>query len=219
MAGYVLPKFKDFFASLDARLPLSTRILLGVTDFITGWWWAILATIALIVAALAAILSTEGGRYRKDRFLLAVPVLGSTIKFTLVERFCRILSSMVGAGVSLPEALRVATAALRNKVFIRALSDVGEAVLEGEGLSRPLAGTKLFPATAARMMRVGEETGTLETQLEVTAKYYERELDYKLKKLTALFEPAVIIAMGGFVGFVAIALVQAMYGAFSQVGV
>jgi type IV pilus assembly protein PilC len=219
MAWYVLPKFKSFFASLDAELPLTTRILLATTDFVAGWWWAILAVIAFVVASVLAILSTEAGQYRKDQFLLAIPVLGSTIQFTLVERFCRILSSMVGAGVGLPEALRVSTAALRNRVFIKALSHAGEAVLEGEGLSRPLAGTRLFPPTAARMMRVGEETGTLETQLEVTAKYYEGELDYKLKKLTALFEPVVIIAMGGFVGFVAVALVQAMYGAFSQVGV
>jgi type IV pilus assembly protein PilC len=123
----------------------------------------------------------------------------------------------VGAGVSLPEALRVATESLRNLVFMRALAGVGEAMLEGEGLARPLVDTGLFPVTAAQMMRVGEETGTLDDQLEVTARYYEGELDYKLAKLTALFEPIVIIAMGVVVGFVAIALVSAMYGIFNQV--
>jgi type IV pilus assembly protein PilC len=136
-----------------------------------------------------------------------------------VERFCRILASMASAGVALPEALGVATDSLRNVVFVRSLSHVGEAMLEGEGLARPLAATRLFPGTAARMIRVGEETGTLDTQLEVTARYYEGELDYKLKKLTALFEPAVIVVMGGMVGFVAIALVSAMYGIFNQVHV
>jgi type IV pilus assembly protein PilC len=135
----------------------------------------------------------------------------------LVERFCRILSSMVGAGVQLPEALRVATGSLPNLVFRRALGGAGEALLEGEGLARPLAATGLFPTTAAQMMRVGEDTGTLDTQLEVTAEYYEGELDYKLKKLIGLFEPAVIIVMGVVVGFVAIALVSAMYGIFRQV--
>jgi len=145
--------------------------------------------------------------------------LGDTIRFALVERFCRILSSMVSAGVALPEALRVATESLRNLVFMRALSDVGEQMLEGEGLAGPLVNSGLFPATAAQMMRVGEETGTLDTQLEVTAKYYEGELDYKLKKLTALFEPIIIVIMGGLVGFVAVALVSAMYGIFNQVQV
>ena len=143
----------------------------------------------------------------------------STIQFALVERFCRILASMVGAGVPLPEALRVATESLRNRVFMRSLAGVSESMLEGEGLADPLAKTGLFPTTAGQMMRVGEQTGTLDTQLEVTAQYYEGELDYKIKKLTALFEPAVIIVMGLLVGFVAIALVSAMYGIFRQVKV
>jgi type IV pilus assembly protein PilC len=217
LSVFVLPKFKIFFDSLNAKLPLPTRILLGGTDFFTQWWWAMLAGLVAIALGYFGAMRTESGRYARDRFFLSVPVLGGVIQFTLVERFCRILSSMVGAGVSLPMALRVATESLRNLVFVRALSHVGEAMLEGEGLAKPLADTKLFPPTAAQMMRVGEETGTLDTQLEVTARYYEGELDYRLKKLTALFEPLVIVAMGGVVGFVAVALVSAMYGIFNQV--
>ena len=90
-------------------------------------------------------------------------------------------------------------------------------MLEGRVWPRPLAATKLFPAHRGQMLRVGEETGTLDTQLEVTAEYYETELDYKIKKLTSLFEPAVIMVMGLLVGFVAVALVSAMYGIFNQV--
>jgi type IV pilus assembly protein PilC len=179
----------------------------------------ILAAIAGLTLIIALALRTEGGRYARDRFVLAVPVLGDTIQYALVERFSRILSSMVSAGVNLPEALRVASESLRNLVYIRALTQVGESMLEGDGLARPLARTGLFPSTASLMMQVGEETGTLDTQLEATAKYYEGELDYKIKKLTALFEPAIILVMGGLVGFVAIALVSAMYGIFNQVKV
>ncbi|HEX8080151.1 MAG TPA: type II secretion system F family protein [Jatrophihabitans sp.] len=219
LAGFVLPRFKVFFKSLGADLPLPTRILLAITDFLINYWWAIIAAIVGLVLALALALRTERGRYARDRFVLAVPVLGTTVQYALVERFSRILSSMVSAGVNLPEALRVASESLRNLVYIRALTQVGESMLEGDGLAKPLARTGLFPSTASLMMQVGEETGTLDAQLEATAHYYEGELDYKIKKLTSLFEPAIIIVMGGMVGFVAIALVSAMYGIFNQVKV
>ncbi|MEU5258849.1 type II secretion system F family protein [Amycolatopsis sp. NPDC021455] len=219
LATFVLPRFRTFFASLNAKLPLPTRILLGVTDFLGAWWWALLAGLFAGIALYALAVRTPGGRYARDSVLLAVPAIGPAVRHALVERFCRILSSMVGAGVPLPEALRVATDSLRNRVFMRALARVGHAVLEGEGLARPLTGSGLFPVTAAQMIRVGEDTGTLDTQLEVTAQYYEGELDYRLKKLTALFEPVVIVVMGLVVGFVAVALVSAMYGIFDQVHV
>jgi len=220
---FVLPRFRTFFASITgpdgkpAQLPLTTRMLLAGTDFFMHWWWAVLAAVAGVVLVVFTVVQTEGGRHLRDRVFLGTPVLGDAIRYTLVERFCRILAAMAGAGVPLPEALRVATGSLRNRVFTRRLAQVGEAMLEGEGLAQPLAASRLFPGTASRMIRVGEETGTVDTQLEVTAKYYEGELDYKIKKLTALFEPIVIVVMGGVVGFVAIALVQAMYGIFRQV--
>ncbi len=218
LAGFVLPRFRTFFASLDADLPLAPRMLLAITDFVLGWWWALIGGAVAIVLIVLLMLQTKAGRYAWDKFLLGLPIIGPTIQYALVERFCRVLASMAAAGVALPEALRVATESLRNRVFIRALGRVGEAMLEGQGLAVPLSRTKLFPGTAARMIRVGEETGTLETQLEVTARYYESELDYKLKKLTAIFEPAIIIVVGLVVGFVAIAMVTAMYGIFGQIG-
>jgi type IV pilus assembly protein PilC len=219
LAAWVLPKFKVFFKSLNAKLPLATRMLLAVTDFLTSWWWALGAGAAAIGLILFAVLRSQRGLYGKDRLLLAVPVLGETIRFALVERFCRILASMVNAGVALPEALRVASESLKNRVFVRALLAANEAMLEGQGIATPLARTQLFPTTAVQMLRVGENTGTLDAQLEVTAQYYETELDYKIKKLTSLFEPIVIVVMGALVGFVAIALVSAMYGIFNQVHV
>ncbi len=219
LSVFVLPKFKTFFAGLNAELPLPTRMLLATTDFFGQWWWAIFSGVLALAMMMFIALRTRPGRYARDRIVLVVPVLGETVQFALVERFCRILASMVGAGVPLPQSLQVASDSLHNMVFARALSDVAEAMYEGEGLATPLIRTSLFPPTAAQMMRVGEETGTLDTQLQVTAEYYEGELDYKIKKLTSLIEPIVIIAMGGIVGFVAIALVSAMYGIFGQVKV
>ena len=217
LSAFVLPKFKVFFANLHATLPLPTRMLLAFTNLMTQWWWAILAGLMLTGLSLFLALKTERGRHAKDGFVLRLPVVGDTVQYALVERFARILASMVNAGVSLPESLRVSTESLHNLVYTRALYKVAESMLEGEGLAAPLAATKLFPSTAVQMIRVGEDTGTLDGQLEVTARYYEAELAYKIKKLTALFEPAVIVIMGVIVGFVAVALVSAMYGVFNQV--
>ena len=219
LAIYVLPKFEVFFADLDAELPLPTRILMGITGFLGDWWWAIAGGIAAVIVLFVAITRTSAGKYARDAFLLKVPVLGDTIQYALTERFCRILASMVGAGVNLTDGLAVTTEALRNRVYVKRLGEVSEQILEGQGIAGPLSRTGLFPGTATSMLRVGEDTGSLDTQLEVTAEYYETELDYKIAKLTALFEPIVIVAMGLIVGFVAVALVSAMYGIFRQVNV
>jgi type IV pilus assembly protein PilC len=219
LAAFVLPKFKLFFASLHAKLPLPTRMLLAVTNFFTQWWWLVAAGAVVVTLVVLGALRTEGGKLARDRLVLRLPVVGDTVRVALVERFCRVLSSMASAGVPLPEALRVATRSLHNRVFMRSLAHVGDIMMQGEGLARPLSMTGLFPATAARMIRVGEETGTLDAQLIVTAHYYEGELDHRLKRLTAFFEPAVIIVMGLLVGFVAVALVSAMYGIYNQVSV
>jgi type IV pilus assembly protein PilC len=192
---------------------------MSTTGFLGHWWWAIAGGMAALAVLFIAVTRTTGGKYARDAFLLKVPVLGETIQYALVERFCRILGSMVGAGVNLTEGLAVTTEALRNRVYVKRLVEVREQILEGQGIAGPLARTGLFPGTATQMLRVGEDTGSLDTQLEVTAEYYETELDYKIAKLTALFEPLVIIVMGLVVGFVAVALVSAMYGIFRQVDV
>jgi type IV pilus assembly protein PilC len=219
LATFVLPKFKSFFAGMGAELPLPTRMLLAATDFVGQWWWALLLGVIIPLLLFMVSLRTTAGRYARDRVVLALPIIGETVRYALVERFSRILASMVSAGVPLPEALQVATQSLHNLVFSRALTGVVDEILEGEGLASPLVRTGLFPPTAAQMLRVGEETGTLDAQLAVTAHYYEGELDYKIKRLTSLIEPIVIVAMGLVVGFVAVALVSAMYGVFGQVKV
>ena len=136
-----------------------------------------------------------------------------------MERICRILSSMIRAGVSLPDAMAVTADAANNAVYKRGLSGVREDMIEGQGLAGPIARTGLFPGAARQMFRVGEETGTLDEQLELAASYYNREVDIRVNRFTSLFEPAVIIFMGVIVGFVAVALVSAMYGIYHQVKV
>ena len=146
--------------------------------------------------------------------VLRLPVFGEVVQYTLIERFCRIIAAMMHAGVPLPEAMQAAIDSANNQVYAAALEDVRDSMLEGEGMARPIVSTGLFPPAATQMMRVGEETGTLDQQMEAAADFFAKELDYKLARLTALAEPAVIVVMGVIVGFVAIALVSAMYGIF-----
>ena len=219
LVGFVLPRFETFFESLDAELPLPTRMLLAVSAFTTGYGLFILIGIAVLLVLIVAALRTERGKMARDRFLLRTPALGDLLRHVVLERFCRILSSMMSAGVPLPDALRVTTGAVSNRVYRKGLAEVREKMMRGEGLAQPLSDSGLFPPSAKQMFRVGENTGTLDEQLNTAAVYFERELDYKIKRFTNLFEPAVLVGMGLVVGFVAIALVSAMYGIFRQVNV
>ena len=210
----VLPKFEVFFKSLHTQLPLPTRILLSISAWLSSNWYSLLASVGFVAVGLFAALRSEQGKAARDAMLLRMPVLGDLMQHVVLERFCRILSSMMQAGVPLPEALRVTTEATSNRVYQRGLAVAREAMMRGEGLATPLIRTGLFPPSAKQMFRVGENTGTLDEQLATAATYFERELDYKIKRFTNLFEPVVIIAMGAVVGFVAVAMVSAMYGIF-----
>ena len=217
ITAFVLPRFKTFFSSLNAKLPLPTRMLLAVSNFFTHQWYVPTAVAGLGVVAALLLTLTARGRVLRDKLLITLPVLGDLVKTAILERFCRIFYSMGGAGVPIPDALRVTGDATANAVFRSNLFQARDAMLRGEGLAVPLARTQLFPAAARHMFLVGENTGTLDDQLEEAAKYFDSELDYKLKSFTALFEPAVILFVGLIVGFVAIALISAMYGIYRQV--
>jgi type IV pilus assembly protein PilC len=217
IAGFVLPRFQVFFASLNAKLPLPTRMLLSIANFFTNDWYVLVAIVTVIVAAVILLTVTRRGREVRDTALLRAPILGDLITTAILERFCRILCTMVDAGVPIPDALQVTGDATANTVFRRGLFGAREAMLRGEGLAAPLAATRLFPTAARHMFVVGESTGTLDEQLNSAAGYFDKELEYKLKHFTSLFEPAVILFVGLVVGFVAIALVSAMYGIFRQV--
>lgn len=219
LAAYVLPRFKTFFAEFDAQLPLPTRMLIAFTDFFAAWWWAVAGGLLFLFVSLALLFKTRWGRRQRDRALLKLPLIGELIRFAIVERFCRLLAAMMEAGVPLPEAMSVLAEGTNNVVYRAGMEEIREAMLRGEGLAKPMAASGLFPGAMVQMVRVGEDTGTLDEQLENASAYYGKELEYKVKRLTTLFEPAVILLMGLAVGFVAIALVSAMYGIYSQVGV
>jgi type IV pilus assembly protein PilC len=217
IVAIALPHFKTFFATLTAKLPLVTRMLMGVANFFTNDWRVIVGVLAFVAVLVTLGMVTKKGREIRDTVLLKVPVAGDLVLTALIERFCRILYSMVSSGVPLPDALLVTTQTTTNFVFRQGLTRARTAMLRGEGLAGPLNASGLFPATARHMFLVGERTGTMDDQLETAATYYDRELEYKLNRFTALFEPAVIVFVGVVVGFVAVALIAAMYGIYRQV--
>ena len=217
LATFVLPRFKAFFESFHATLPLPTRMLLSFTGFITRDWLYVIVGLALLVAIPMAIVRTPAGRRKKDKLILRLPVIGKVVLFAIIERFCRLLATMMKAGVPLPEAMGVLGDSTKNVIFKQGLDDVYSAMMRGEGLARPMAETKLFPGAVIQMIKVGENTGTLNEQLTVGSEFYGEELEFKIQRLTSLFEPAVIIFMGVAVGFVAIAMISAMYGIYRQV--
>jgi len=217
LVGYVLPRFETFFKSLNAKLPWQTRILLDFSHWCRGHWYILVAIVVVLIALALWLTQAERGKAVRDKVTLKLPVIGDLMRFAVLERFCRTLSAMVSAGVALPTALAVAGDATSNYVYRTGIESARESMMRGEGIAGPLSETGLFPASARQMLLVGESTGSLDEQLAVTSEFFERELDYKIKKFTSLFEPVVIVVMGVVVAFVAIALVSAMYGIFHQV--
>lgn len=217
MSVVVLPRFAGLYRSLGANLPLPTRLLLSSTDFITGNLPFLLGGALGTAAAAYAAIGGRHGKQRRDRFMMRLPVIGNLFHLISLERFCRVLSALAKAGVPLPDAIDMSAASTNNTVFQQRMVHVRDTLVRGGGLSAPIAETELFPTAARQMIRVGEKTGTLSVQLGKAAAYYEREVTFGIKKATELFQPAVIMFVGGLVGFVAVAQVSAMYSVFNQV--
>jgi type IV pilus assembly protein PilC len=212
LAGYVLPQFKPLFEELDAELPLTTRSLMFLATLFSTLWYIPFSVFCGFAGIMFWLFKSDSGRPVKDKLVLRIPVIKGIVEYAILERFCRILAAMVKAGVPLPDGMKTTTDATSNVVFRERLEIAQVEMMEGAGFSKPLAATELFPGAAKQMFKVGEETGTLDQQLEVASTYFDRELESRIKKFTTMFEPIMIIFVGVIVGFVAVALVQAMYG-------
>jgi type IV pilus assembly protein PilC len=209
---FALPAFVKIFAEFRVQLPLSTRILIGIVAFTRAWGLVMGAVIASIVGAIVIALRTERGKYAKDLISLRVPVMGPIVLSAVLNRFSRTLAMVLKAGVPLGQTFDAVIAGTGNKVFQRGLGTVKEQMTGGEGFAGPLLRTRLFPPMLTQMVRVGEETGTLDTYLEQAADFYEEELDYRIRAMTSLIEPVMTVAVGVVVGFIAVSLISAMYG-------
>ncbi|HEY0493972.1 MAG TPA: type II secretion system F family protein [Candidatus Dormibacteraeota bacterium] len=209
---FALPAFVRIFAEFKVQLPLPTRILIGIVDFVHTWVLAIGASIALLSGGTFLALRTARGLYTKDMLFLKLPVFGPIFLSAILNRFARTLSMVLKAGVPLGQTFDAVIAATGNRVFQRGLVTVKEQMTSGEGFAGPLVRTHLFPPMMTQMVRVGEETGTLDTYLEQAADFYEEELEYRIRAMTSLIEPVMTVVVGIIVGFIAVSLISAMYG-------
>jgi type IV pilus assembly protein PilC len=208
----VLPNFVALFREFHADLPLPTKVLIAVGAFAEAWRLEIIVVAALIVLGTFLFLQSKPGRVFWDHFLIRLPVLGTIVVFAIVERFTRTLATMLRAGIPISQTFDVASASAGNIRYRRGLESVRLRMVTGDGFSEPLAATGLFAPMVIRMVRVGEETGTLDQSLEQIADFLAEEMDYKVKNMIALMEPALVITVGVAVGFVAISVVLPMYG-------
>ncbi len=217
MSIFVLPKFSAMYASLGSDLPLPTRMLLGFTDFVSAGWPFMLVGAASLWGGSYALTRGAQGKIRRDRTAMRLPVIGELFHLISLERFCRVLAALATAGVPLPRGVEVAANSTNNSIFTAKMAVVRDVLVRGGGLSEPMVESGLFPTAARQMIRVGEQTGALGAQLSKAAAYYEREVAFKMKRATELFEPAVIVVVGLIVGFVAVAQIAAMYSIFGRV--
>ena len=209
---FALPAFVKIFAEFRVELPLSTRILIGFVTFTQHWGLAIGGVVAAAAVAIGLALRTERGAMAKDTLLLKLPVFGPIVLSAILNRFARMLSMVLKAGVPLGQTFDAVIAGTGNRVFQKKLATMKDQMTGGDGFAGPLARTRIFPPMMTQMVRVGEETGTLDAYLEQAADFYEEELDYRIRAMTSLIEPIMTVGVGLVVGFIAVSLISAMYG-------
>src|SRR5437870_7471291 len=209
---FALPAFVKIFAEFRVKLPLSTRILIAIVDFTRRWGLVIGAVVVAAAGGIVLALRTARGAYVKDQLSIRVPILGPIVLSAVLNRFARTLAMVLKAGVPLGQTFEAVIACTGNRVFQRGLTTVKEQMTSGEGFAGPLIRTHLFPPMLTQMVRVAEETGTLDTYLEQAAEFYEEELEFRIRAMTSLIEPVMTVAVGVIVGFMAVSLISAMYG-------
>lgn len=208
---FVIPAFAKVFAQFHAQLPLPTRILIGTSEFMVQWWWALLALGGVGVWALLRWMGTEAGAMTWDRYKLRLPIVGSIFERIALARFTRTFAMMYRAGVPLLQTLSINSASVGNRHIGTAVLGMREGVERGETLTRTAAASGLFTPLVLQMMAVGEETGALDELFIEVADFYEQEVDYDLKQLASALEPVLIVAMGAMVLVLALGVFLPMW--------
>jgi len=217
LTSFVLPAFVDLYSTLGAELPLTTRILIDTMDWLNSHGLYLGAGIAIAVALAFTYIKTPAGKYNWHKLLLKLPLVGRVTQLNELARCCRSMSLLFRAGLPLPEIMALAVQSSNNRVLAKALSEVRQDMIKGEGLSRPMAKSEIFLPMMVQMVRVGEETGNLDVTLLSIAQTFETEAEDKTQSLVGLIQPAMTIVIGAIVAFIALSLVSAMYSVYGQV--
>lgn len=198
----VVPKLASILEGAGGELPPQTKIILGISDFLTTKWYIIIAAVAIGIFLFKRFTATESGKYKYHKLLLRVPVFGNIILKVNVARFARTFSSLMSAGVTVIDSLEVTKGALTNEVVKKAIGDSVQNIKNGGNIADSLGQSKVLPAIIIQMTAVGEETGKIGEVLDKVAEFYEEEVDQITSSLSSIIEPILIVGLGGIVGFI-----------------
>ncbi|GAI15213.1 unnamed protein product [marine sediment metagenome] len=218
MVTFVLPAFSDLYSTFGVELPATTRALLAITDWTQHYGLWLLAAMIIAVVAGFAYTRTPAGKYQWGKLSLTLPQVGRINLLNELSKCCRNIALLYGSGLPLPEIMTLLIQGTNNKVMAKALTEVQQSMIAGAGLSGPMAKNKVFLPLMVQMTAVGEETGNLDNTLDTVAESYETEADDRTKTMVALITPAMTLFIGLVVGFIALAMVSAMYSIYGQVG-
>lgn len=210
---FVIPRLSGVFEDMGGDLPLPTVALMAIADFIVGNWPYLLVFGAGSVVAYRAYVATPAGHLARDVLALRIPGLGRVLGKAVISRFARVLGTMVHGGVPILEALRIAGVAAGNKLIENHSRRVEDEVREGRGIAQAMKDTGAFPPVLTHMVAIGEETGDLPKMLGRIADSLDFEVDQGLRRLTSLFEPVIVLVMGGFVAFVVLSVMLPIFQA------
>ncbi|MDA7745895.1 type II secretion system F family protein [Psychromonas sp.] len=209
---YVIPTFANMFAKFHAELPWSTKILLNTSAFFLNYWAFMLAFLIAVIIGIKLWLNTKKGSYLWDKWKLSIPVIGSVIERSLLARFSRSFAMMLGAGIPLNNALYLIAYAVDNDYLKEKMLVMRTEIESGDTLLKTASNAGLFTPLVLQMIAVGEETGQVDELLNESADFYEREVDYDLKNMTAKIEPILITIVAGMVLILALGIFTPMWG-------
>src|SRR5688500_2712094 len=203
---FVIPVFQEMFASVNLELPLPTRVVIGLSEFLTGYWYAIIGAAAGLFFAIRRYYATTAGRKQIDAGLLRAPVLGDLLRKSAVSRFTRTLGTLISSGVSILEGLEITAKTAGNMVVHDAVMQSRQSIAGGETIAGPLQASGDFPPMVISMISVGEQTGGLDEMLTKIADFYDAEVDVAVGALLSLMEPVMIVVLGVIVGGMVVAM-------------
>ena len=202
----IVPSFKEVFESLEVELPALTVVIMDISFFMRDYWYVIFGGIAALSFAIGAAVKTERGAYAKDVIILHTPVFGILFKKVALSRFARTFSTLIKSGVPILGAMEIVSDTAGNKVISGIVDKARNSVRNGDSLSEPFMGTKVFPPMVVKMMAIGERSGALDVLLEKIAEFYDQQVEAEVKGLTAMIEPIMIAIMGVIVGGIVLAV-------------